>query len=271
VRRAQRALRHFTCCVDTLGPVPPRLNLFTNRPRANSFGGAARSYDAHRPRYPDELIDDLLALGAHRVLDVGAGTGIAAQQLAERGADVIAIEPDARMAAIAREKGIPTETVTFERWDPAGRTFDLVVFASSFHWVDPAVAFPKVREILSEGGRLALLWNRMIPTRPTRDDFDAIYRDYMDADARPMDGDPDELVDAITAAGYAVTKRGYPRSLHYSQQQWLDLAFTHSNHLTLDPGQATELRTRLAERIGTDGVSVAGEGLAILATPASTR
>jgi SAM-dependent methyltransferase len=248
--------------------VPPRLNLFTNRLRANSFGGAARSYDAHRPRYPDELIDDLLALGARRVLDVGAGTGIAAQQLAERGADVVAIEPDARMAAIAREKGIPTEIDSFESWDPAGRTFDLVVFASSFHWVDPAVAFPKVREILRDGGTLALLWNRLVPTRPTRDDFAAIYSDYMDADTRPMDGDPDELVDAITAAGYAVTIRGYPRSGHYSRQQWLDWAFTHSNHLTLHPDKATELRARLAERIGPDGVSVGGEALAILATPA---
>lgn len=251
--------------------MPPRLNLHSNRLRANSFGGAAHSYDAHRPRYPDRMIDDILACTARRVLDVGAGTGIASQQLAERGADVLAVEADARMAAIAQEKGIPTEIDTFERWEPAGRTFDLVVFAASFHWVDPVVALPKVRQILRDGGHLALLWNRQIPTRPTRDDFAAIYRDYMDADARPRDDNADDLVDlvaVITAAGYSVTQRKYPRTVGYSAQQWLDLAFTHSNHLTLTAGKAAELRTRLADRIGSDGVSVRNDALAILAAPA---
>ncbi|MCW2687357.1 MAG: methylase involved in ubiquinone/menaquinone biosynthesis [Mycobacterium sp.] len=250
-----------------LGGVPPRLNLFTNRLRANSFGGAARSYDTHRPRYPDQMIDDLVALDARRVLDVGAGTGIASQQLAERGADVLAVEPDARMAAVAQEKGVPTEIDTFERWDPAGRMFDLVVFGASFHWVDPAIALPKVRELLRDGGNLALLWNRLIPTRPTHDDFAAIYSDYMDADT-PMDGNPDDLVAVLTAAGYTVTQHTYPRSVHYSREQWLDLVFTHSNHLTLDADKAAGLRSKLADRIGPEGVAVGGDALAILAAPA---
>jgi SAM-dependent methyltransferase len=245
--------------------VPARLNLFTNRLRANSFGGAATSYDAHRPRYPDELIDDLLAGGARRVLDVGAGTGIASHQLAERGAAVLAVEPDPRMAAIAQGKGITTEIATFESWEPAGRTFDLVMFAASFHWVDPAVALPKVRQILRDGGNLALLWNRLIPTRPTHDDFVAVYRDYMDARSLPMDGNADDLVRIVAAAGYTVTQRSYPRSVHYSPQQWLDLVFTYSNHLTLAAEKATELRARLADRIGSDGVSVRNDAVVILA------
>jgi SAM-dependent methyltransferase len=245
--------------------------MFTNRLRAGSFGGAARHYDAHRPRYADQMIDDLLAGGARLVLDVGAGTGIASRQFADRGAAVLAVEPDARMAAIAGEKGIATEIDTFEKWQPAGRTFDLVVFAASFHWVDPAVALPKVRLVLRDGGILALLWNRLIPTNPTHGDLAEIYGDYMDTDSRPIDADPDhlvDLVDTITAAGYAVTQRSYHRSVHYSPGQWLDLMFTHSNHLTLPPEKATELRTRLADRIGTGGVSVRMEALAILAAPA---
>lgn len=147
--------------------MPPRLNLFTNRERANSFGGAASNYDAHRPCYPDQLIDDVLASGARRVLEGGAGTGIASMQMIERGAEVLAVEPDARMAAVAQAKGIPVELATFEDWDPAGRRFDRVVFAASFHWVDPAVALPKIRGILDDGGKLALIWNRLRPISPT--------------------------------------------------------------------------------------------------------
>jgi SAM-dependent methyltransferase len=251
--------------------MPPRLNLFSNRERANSFGGAAHRYDAHRPRYPDQLVDDLFAFGAHHVLDVGAGTGIASMQLAERGADVLAVEPDTRMASIAQEKGIATEIATFERWEPAGRRFDLVLFAASFHWVDPAVALPKIRDILSADGRLALIWNRLIPTRPTRAEFESIYQDYMEVDTRAVDGNPDDLAGVLAAAGFTVTHQRYPHNLHYSAQQWVELVFTYSNHLTLAADIATELRRRLTERIDSAGVSVGGDALAILGTWVGAR
>jgi SAM-dependent methyltransferase len=247
--------------------MPPRLNLFTNRERANSFGGAAQNYDTYRPRYPDQLIDDVLAPDAHRVLEAGAGTGIASMQMIERGADVLAVEPDTRMAAVAQGKGIPVELATFEDWEPAGRRFDRVVFAASFHWVDPAVALPKIRDILNDGGKLALIWNRLRPTNPTRAEFEAIYRDYTDIETHRGDGNPGEVIDRIAAAGFTVTERKYPHDLHYSAQQWVDIAFTFSNQLILADDKATELRARMIERIGSDGVSVGGDAAAILATP----
>jgi SAM-dependent methyltransferase len=248
--------------------MPPRLNLFTNRKRANLFGGAAHNYDTHRPRYSDRLIDDVLASGVRRVLEAGAGTGIASAQFVERDVDLLAVEPDTRMATVAQAKGIPVEIATFEQWEPAGRRFDRVVFAASFHWVDPAVALPKVRDILSDGGKLALIWNRLRPTNPTRAEFESIYRDYMDVDRRSTDGNPDDIVDLLTAAGFTVTLRRYPHNLHYSAQQWVDIAFTFSNQLILAADKATELRTRLVERIGPAGVAIGGDAVAILATPA---
>lgn len=247
--------------------MPPRLNLFTNRQRANSFGGAAENYDAYRPRYPDQLIDDVLAPGARRVLEAGAGTGIASMQLIERGADLLAVEPDTRMAAVAQAKGIPVEIATFEQWEPAGRRFDRVVFAASFHWVDPAVALPKIRGMLSDGGKLALIWNRLRPTNPTRDEFESIYREYTDVENHRGDGNPNAIVDLLAAEGFTVTQQRYPHDLHYSAQQWVDIAFTFSHQLILPADKATELRTRLVERIGSDGVSVGGDAVAILATP----
>ena len=159
----------------------PRADLYLDRARADSFGAAARIYDARRPRYPAQLIDDLLLQGPQTVLDVGAGTGIASEQLLAKGANVLAVEPDPRMAEIAKEKGIPIEIATFESWDPAERRFDLVVFGSSFHWVNPDIALPKAHRLLSRGGRLALMWNRLFPTHPTHSDFAEIYQDYMDA------------------------------------------------------------------------------------------
>lgn len=61
-------------------------------------------YHQVRPRYPSEIWDRLfnvtqLQPGA-RVLEVGAGTGIATAELVRRGCHVTALEPGAAMAAI---------------------------------------------------------------------------------------------------------------------------------------------------------------------------
>jgi SAM-dependent methyltransferase len=171
------------------------------------------------------------------------------------------------MAAVAQAKGIPVELATFEDWEPAGRRFDRVVFAASFHWVDPAVALLKIRGTLDDGGKLALIWNRLRPTNPTRAEFETIYRDYMDLETHRGDGNPDEIVDMITAAGFTVSQRKYPHDLHFTAQQWVDIAFTFSHQLILAADKAAELRTRLIERIGPAGVSVGGDAVAIIATP----
>jgi SAM-dependent methyltransferase len=256
--------------------VQPQADLYTDRSRADSFGAAARLYDSRRPRYPSQLIADLLSRGAQRVLDVGAGTGIASRQLLDKGADVLAVEPDPRMAGIAKEKGIRVEMGTFENWDPANRNFDLIVFGQSFHWVNPSVALPKIDALLSTGGQLALMWNRLIPTEPTDGDLAEIYRDYMDPGlsliggssigVSEADGNIDRLTAPITAAGFTVEEQTYPRDEHYSAERWLDLVFTYSSHLILAADKAAELRARLAERIGPRGVSVGGDTLLILAT-----
>ena len=82
------------------GAMAKRSPAHTDRRRAEAFGSAAEEYDRHRPHYPAALIAGLVADDA-RVLDVGAGTGIASAQLVEAGAHVLAVEPDSRMARVA--------------------------------------------------------------------------------------------------------------------------------------------------------------------------
>ncbi|MCT7364167.1 class I SAM-dependent methyltransferase [Mycolicibacterium llatzerense] len=252
--------------------------MYRQRDRADSFGGAARSYDQHRPRYPEPMLDELVGAGSVRVLDVGAGTGIASRQLIARGAELVALEPDPRMAEIAAEHRVPVEVATFEDWDDAGRTFDVVLFAQSFHWVDPAAALPKIRRLLAPGGRLALAWNRLFPVRPSRADFAEVYRDFLDAasplvTATPTGGtgsgmDSDDVVTDLAAAGFAVQQLTYERGEQCSREQWLDLVFTYSNHLVLPADRAAELRARLGAVIGDGGVQVGGDTLLIVARPA---
>jgi SAM-dependent methyltransferase len=127
--------------------------------RGVSFGVDAARYDAFRPDYPFELVRRLTAGRPRRVLDIGCGTGIAGRLFASRGCDVLGVEPDARMAAFARQSGIPVETGYFEDWDPRGRTFDLVVCAQAWWWLDVPSALPKIADVLVPGGRLGVFWN----------------------------------------------------------------------------------------------------------------
>jgi SAM-dependent methyltransferase len=150
------------------------------------FGEVADLYDANRPSYPQQLIDDLLD-GAHvspatRVLEVGAGTGKATVLLAARGARVLAIEPSAEMAAVARRNCAPYSGVEivesdFERWEPAGETFPLLCCAQAWHWIDPELRYRCARAALSPGGLLAAFWNRPAwGPSPLREALKDVYR-----------------------------------------------------------------------------------------------
>lgn len=243
----------------------------TDRRRAGSFGTAADEYDRYRPRYPQPLIADLITHRGVRVLDVGAGTGIAATQLADAGADVLAVEPDERMARLAAAKGIRVEQATFEDWQSAGHEFDLVVFAQSFHWVDPRPALQKVAAILRPGGRLALLANRIVPTTPTQQDLDEINADYVDVTATSIVNAERDVVVLIEECGFSIERRTCVEQIHYAGEDYLNLVFTYSNRLVLDPTAQAELRSRLARRIGTAGVDARNDAVAIVCTPTVAR
>jgi SAM-dependent methyltransferase len=251
--------------------MPEQSASHTDRRRAESFGVAADEYDRHRPRYPRPLVVGLITCRGVQVLDVGAGTGIASAQLAEAGAHVLAVEPDHRMALVAATKGIRVEQATFEDWRSAGREFDLVVFAQSFHWVDPRPALQKVSAILRPGGQLALLANRIVPTAPTQQDLDEIIADYLDVTARSIVNAEDEVTALIEECGFSVERRRCVERLHYAREDYLNLLSTYSNRLLLDPTAQAELRSRLAQRIGTTGVDARNDALAVVCAPAAAR
>lgn len=82
---------------------------------AESFGVDAERYDRTRPRYRDAMVEQIVAASpGPDVLDVGCGTGIEARQFQAAGATVLGVEPDARMADLARRTGVEAEVATFE-------------------------------------------------------------------------------------------------------------------------------------------------------------
>lgn len=239
--------------------------LHADRQRAESFGSAAARYDRHRPGYPTALIADLVAHQGIRVLDVGAGTGIASAQLRGAGAEVLAVEPDPQMAEVATAKGLSVELATFADWDPRGRVFDLVVFAQSFHWVEPADALAKVRGLLTPVGRLALVWNRIVAVSPSAETLAGAYAGLVEQPSRPSaDLEGAGLDPLLAAAGLSHERRRYLEHPHYSCAEWVEMVSTYSNVLRLPAADQERLRDRLTALIGSDGVRATNDALAVV-------
>lgn len=129
-----------------------------NARRSQIFGDAAETYDSARPTYPPGAIDVVTQDTPATAVDVGCGTGKFGRLVAARGIDVLGIEPDPRMGAIARRHGIKVVDGTFEDWEPSTR--DLVCSGQAWHWVDPARGAARAAEVLPVGGRWAACWNR---------------------------------------------------------------------------------------------------------------
>src|SRR5215472_7724590 len=120
-------------------PILGRTAMDVKREVSEGFGADAQRYHRARPDYPASLVQQVIAASpGTEVLDVGIGTGIAAALFREAGCSVLGVEPDERMAALAREAGLEVEVARFEDWSPAGRRFGAVIAAQAWHWVDMA-------------------------------------------------------------------------------------------------------------------------------------
>jgi trans-aconitate methyltransferase len=132
------------------------------------FAAQALDYDRYRPRYPDAVFDDIIEstklTPGDRVIEIGAGTGIATAALVERGFEVTAIEPASALAAVAMSK------LEDRAWFVVGSFEDystdvpvrLLTAFNAWHWVDPRIAVDLASELVVSGGSLALVWTEVL-------------------------------------------------------------------------------------------------------------
>jgi len=128
--------------------------------RAMSFGSIAEDYNELRPQPPQNAVDWLVPPGCEVAVDVGAGTGLFTRTLMDKAAQVIAVEPDARMREVltARSPGVRVVEGQGELIPLPDAFADAVFVSSAWHWMDPERAIPEIGRVLRDGGRLGLIW-----------------------------------------------------------------------------------------------------------------
>ncbi|MEJ8652431.1 class I SAM-dependent methyltransferase [Streptomyces sp. MS1.AVA.3] len=254
--------------------IPPERARFSElkphqaRQIAESFGSDPERYDRARPRYPDAMVERIVAEtpGAADVLDVGIGTGIAARQFQEVGCKVLGVEVDARMAAWAKERGLQVEVAAFEAWDRADRVFDAVVSGQAWHWVAPVTGAAKAAEALRPGGRLAVFWNAGQPSPDVAEALSEVYRQVMpDAPASRQSTTSSDGYSAfcIRAADgiREVGAFGEPEQWRfdwerpYTRDEWLDQLPTTGLRAQLPPAKLTEALAGIGAAIDAVGGS----------------
>jgi SAM-dependent methyltransferase len=158
------------------------------------FGPLAEDYALFRPSYPGELFDALHSrLGSRfgRTLDLGSGTGAAVLPLLERGARVVALEPNRFMLARAhqrlraREGWVGAVAARAESLPIASGVASCITVAQAFHWFEPKPALAEIARVLRPRGMLALLWNVTVPDAFTDEVRDLIGR-YNPGYGRPV-------------------------------------------------------------------------------------
>jgi SAM-dependent methyltransferase len=192
-------------------------------------------------------------------LEIGAGSGIATLPLAKRGYNIVALELGAELAVVARKNLAPYSNVeivvgAFENCQLPDEPFDLVVSATSFHWLDPVTRYAKSAAALGSNESLAVfryyhvaggdqeffeqtqtcyqLYNPDSKDKFTLPTVENWQTDLRDQNASKLFGDPQVST--------------YISEETYTREQYLNLISTDSYHRTRD--QLT--RQRMFDCIG---------------------
>jgi SAM-dependent methyltransferase len=239
-----------------------------------TFGEDAELYDRVRPTYPPELYDDLADLldrrrpavlepsaesepDRPRVLEIGPGTGQATRPMVERGWSVTAVELSPELARVAVRNLSEVEVIVadFDTWDLPAATFDLVLSATAFHWLDPATRVQRCAGVLRPGGVLAVVSTHHVAggsERFFRDVQDCYRRFTDDADKDgdhllPADAHPKDSSEFDRSGRFGpVEFLRYEWEASYSTAEYLALISSYSGMRAL----TSERRDRLYDCIG---------------------
>ena len=183
-----------------------------------------------------------------RALDLGAGTGQATGPLLAEDTDVVAVEPGHQLAATLAAAHPDAELLISraEDVDLAESAFDLVVAATSIHWMNLDVLLPNIDRWLKPEGRLLVWRNVFGDSSVAATPFRAIVEQIVARRSTPArTGNPEDVdatADKLTSAGlFSIDDICvYPWSIALSADQIHGLFRTFSDWTPEEVNEASE-------------------------------
>ncbi|MEV7805211.1 class I SAM-dependent methyltransferase [Microbispora sp. NPDC088329] len=234
------------------------------------FDRVSQEYDAARPHYPEALYVALETLSGIRlagatVIDVGAGTGISTRGLLDRGARVVAVDRGERMLVRLRARtACPALLADGNDLPFRAGSADLVTYAQSWHWLDPALSMAEAVRVIGGGGgsgdgdaigggAVAGWWNTVDPGKA---DWLAANQVRL-AESCPGYIGPvlpgwtmPPIAAAMSDAGLAVAETWVDWTRSVPLEDFLTDLRSHSYIASMEGGVATELLARERAELG---------------------
>jgi SAM-dependent methyltransferase len=188
------------------------------------FSKTVENYLAYRPGYPPQIIDFLkekfdFAAG-HVVADVGSGTGKLTSLFLENGNPVFTIEPNPDMRLAAEQlfrdhSNFHSINGTAEETNLSDKFVDFIVAAQAFHWFHPQKAKAEFQRILTENGKILLIWNNRIDEESA---FMKAYDDFLKRWATDYEATNLRKVDHDILSDFFAPKNYFRKDFYHYQQ-----------------------------------------------------
>ena len=237
--------------------------------RKNWYSPAAEAYDQVRPRYPQDLIRqvvDIAQLSSNsKILEIGCGPATATVGFAELGSSILCLEPNLDFYQLAQQNCqqyplIEIQNICFEEWILEVGKFDAVLAATSFHWIPSDVGYPKAAKALRKNGYLILLWNKQL--QPSYEIYQCLSEVYqVHAPSLDQYEDKETQENILQGLGQMVVDSGQFKNLvfghistevTYTVDEYLALLNTYSPYIKLDLQSKKALFEGLRNRIKSD-------------------
>ncbi len=237
--------------------------------RKSWYSPSADAYNKLRPRYPEVLMHRVVEIADlspnSKILEVGCGPGTATVAFAQLGCSMDCLEPNPDFCQLARQNcehypNVVIRNTSFEEWPLEAEKFDTVLAATSFHWIDPEIGYPKAANALRADGCLILLWNKELqPSYEVYQSLSEVYQVHAPDLSRYEDRATQEKI--LRELGQMVIASGKFKDLvsehfecevTYSANDYLMLLSTYSPYLKLDPQSRDFLFNGLRKKIEQD-------------------
>jgi ubiquinone/menaquinone biosynthesis C-methylase UbiE len=231
------------------------------------YTNLASSY-SFRPSYAPQAVDRIVAVCARehpRAADIGAGTGHLTVDLAARGCDVDAVEPNEAMRTVGRERTTGSPRVrwwegTAEATGLPQEAYELVTFGSSFNTTDRPLALRESARLLRDGGWIACLWNHRVLSDPLQAEIEDLIQRSVPGYAYGARREDQEPIIETSGLFGPVTKLEEPIRHRMAVDDWM---VAWRSHATLQ----RQAGHRFVEVVQAIKDLLDGKGLGVLEVP----